>query len=388
MNSSNTTKIIIKDLGLDSLSEKEQEEALLSIGRMTFMSVLIKAMEELSERDKDELEKILTKKPNDEKTILNFLQLRLPNLNEIVNEEVNKLKKVLTRPKESHIKIEELLEDPLLKDIQDVVSTITRMPSITFDFASLLISLAYDPYRKHRTPLERRARLFKEFAVWFGGLISALWIAMIIFLVAIWLQRKGIISVIPDFITTLVPHWFEKFGLTTKLLLILIIPFSALVFLLVCWWIILKRGLSIESIEDYFYQKGRSAMAVFNSVFRKVSNTEKITYMVLIDKNFPNFLEVVGLSSSSDKMKRDWILKISKTVYEGMLVDHAKNKYRYKECFEKLKELLDRLDNDEEAVIRFLKPKIQNYKKVVAEETSKFIRESIDFMQHVSGRKQ
>lgn len=85
-------KNIIKELGLDTLPEKEQEEALLSIGRIIFQSVLIRTMEELDEADKDEFDKILSDKSNDEEVILGFLQKKIPNLDEIVNDEVVKFK--------------------------------------------------------------------------------------------------------------------------------------------------------------------------------------------------------------------------------------------------------------------------------------------------------
>lgn len=83
---------IIKDLGIDNLPQKEQEESLLGIGRIIFQSVLIRVMEELDEAGKDEFEKILSEKPNDEEAILNFLHSKLPNLDEVVNEEVAKFK--------------------------------------------------------------------------------------------------------------------------------------------------------------------------------------------------------------------------------------------------------------------------------------------------------
>jgi hypothetical protein len=85
-------KNIIRELGLEELPEKEQEEMLLSMGRIIFQSILIRTMEELDEKSKDEFEKILSEKPNDEETILGFLQSKLPNLNEIVNDEVSKFK--------------------------------------------------------------------------------------------------------------------------------------------------------------------------------------------------------------------------------------------------------------------------------------------------------
>ncbi len=85
-------KNIISDLGLDTLSGKEQEEALLSVGRIIFQSVLLRTMEELDDKGKDEFEKILSEKPNDEEAILGFLQSKIPNLDKIVSDEVSKFK--------------------------------------------------------------------------------------------------------------------------------------------------------------------------------------------------------------------------------------------------------------------------------------------------------
>lgn len=84
---------IIKELGLDTLSPEDQEEAILNIGRIIFQGVLIKVMGEMSEKDKDEFEKILTEKPDDEDAILEFLKSKIPNLDEVVNEEVAKFKR-------------------------------------------------------------------------------------------------------------------------------------------------------------------------------------------------------------------------------------------------------------------------------------------------------
>jgi len=84
---------IIKDLGLDTLSEKEQEEALLKIGKIIFQSILIKVIEELDDNEIDNFTELLEKNPNDEKVILDFLQAKVPNFNELVNNEVANFKK-------------------------------------------------------------------------------------------------------------------------------------------------------------------------------------------------------------------------------------------------------------------------------------------------------
>lgn len=49
-------------------------------------------MEELDDNGKDEFEKILSEKPNDEEAVFGFLKTKLPNLDEIVNDEVIKFK--------------------------------------------------------------------------------------------------------------------------------------------------------------------------------------------------------------------------------------------------------------------------------------------------------
>jgi hypothetical protein len=83
---------IIKDLGFDRLPRGEQEKAILSFGRIIFQAVLIRVLDELDEKSKDEFEALLTKRPDDQDAILAFLQTKLPNLNDIVNEEVSRLK--------------------------------------------------------------------------------------------------------------------------------------------------------------------------------------------------------------------------------------------------------------------------------------------------------
>lgn len=84
---------IIQDLGIDRLPADEQEEALLSIGRIIFQGVLIRVMGLLGEKDKDEFDKLLTEKADEEEAVLKFLQAKLPNLDEIVNNEIAMFKR-------------------------------------------------------------------------------------------------------------------------------------------------------------------------------------------------------------------------------------------------------------------------------------------------------
>ena len=86
-------KNIIEDLGLDKLPQKDQEEMLLMIGRLIFQGVIIRVMSLLSEKDKDDFDKLLSEKIEDEEAVLKFLESCVPNLNEIINDEVASFKK-------------------------------------------------------------------------------------------------------------------------------------------------------------------------------------------------------------------------------------------------------------------------------------------------------
>lgn len=84
---------IIKELGLESLSEEKKMEIVLNIGRIIQQNVILRILDELKdERDKDEFDELLGKKGDDEQAILKFLQSKIPNLDEIVNEEIVKFK--------------------------------------------------------------------------------------------------------------------------------------------------------------------------------------------------------------------------------------------------------------------------------------------------------
>lgn len=84
---------IIKDLGLDSLPEEEQKEAFLKIGEIIFSGVLSRVLDELSDEEASEFEKIISETPDDEEAVMNFMKAKVPNLDEIVNEEITKFKK-------------------------------------------------------------------------------------------------------------------------------------------------------------------------------------------------------------------------------------------------------------------------------------------------------
>ncbi len=85
-------KNIINDLGIDALPQEQQEEALLRIGNIIFQGVLARVLELMSDGDKSELEKLLMEKSGSPEAILDFLRLKVDNLDAIVGEEVAKFK--------------------------------------------------------------------------------------------------------------------------------------------------------------------------------------------------------------------------------------------------------------------------------------------------------
>lgn len=84
-------KNILADLGIDKLPEKDQEEALLMIGRIIFQAVLLRVMDELGATEKTKFEKLLSSEKDQDK-ILNFLKENVPNLEQIAQEEIAKFK--------------------------------------------------------------------------------------------------------------------------------------------------------------------------------------------------------------------------------------------------------------------------------------------------------
>ena len=84
---------IIKDLGLDRFPPERQEEMLLMIGKLIYQGVIIRVMGLLSEKDKEDFDQLLMEKVEDEDAVLKFLESKIPNLDELVNEEVAAFKK-------------------------------------------------------------------------------------------------------------------------------------------------------------------------------------------------------------------------------------------------------------------------------------------------------
>ena len=84
---------IIKELGLDNMSEDKKVEVLLGIGRIIQQNIILRILDELKEKDKKEFDKFLAKNGSDQEAILKFLQSKIHNLDAIINEEIDDFKK-------------------------------------------------------------------------------------------------------------------------------------------------------------------------------------------------------------------------------------------------------------------------------------------------------
>ena len=85
------TTNILEDLGLLDLPEERKAELLDKMSDLIQKRVLLRIVKMLSDKDKNDLDKVLEK--GDAVQIQDFLMSKVPNLDEITQEEVNDFKK-------------------------------------------------------------------------------------------------------------------------------------------------------------------------------------------------------------------------------------------------------------------------------------------------------
>jgi hypothetical protein len=84
-------KNISKVLELENLPLEERQEVILRVGALIYQNVLMRAMEIMTEKDKDEFEEMLDKNAGPE-DIFSFLSERVKNFEKIIEEEAVKFK--------------------------------------------------------------------------------------------------------------------------------------------------------------------------------------------------------------------------------------------------------------------------------------------------------
>lgn len=86
---------LMSELGLDKIPEKDREAALLKIGEIIFKSVLIRILDTLNDAGRQEFDTFLSNKNNqkDPDALYDFLKAKVPNLDELVSEEIAAFKR-------------------------------------------------------------------------------------------------------------------------------------------------------------------------------------------------------------------------------------------------------------------------------------------------------
>lgn len=92
MNTATPQTNLLDDLGLQHLPQEEKTEALLGIGRIIQQNVIIRVLEELSDKDKDEFDAFLANHADDQDATLNFLRSKVKNLDGIVADVIKEFK--------------------------------------------------------------------------------------------------------------------------------------------------------------------------------------------------------------------------------------------------------------------------------------------------------
>jgi len=83
---------LIKELGLEKLNEQQRQEILAQIGEVLQQRLVLRMLEEMPEEKKEEFGKILQDNQEDPKVVEDFLANNIPNMEDVVLEEIGKYK--------------------------------------------------------------------------------------------------------------------------------------------------------------------------------------------------------------------------------------------------------------------------------------------------------
>ncbi|MDE2030665.1 MAG: hypothetical protein KGI58_00160 [Patescibacteria group bacterium] len=86
---------IIEILGINKLSENERKEVVEKLGALIYQGVMLRALDIMDEEDRDTFEKLISEN-SDPEVIFTFVAEKIPDINEIISEETEKLKDYVT----------------------------------------------------------------------------------------------------------------------------------------------------------------------------------------------------------------------------------------------------------------------------------------------------
>ena|SRR3990167_3397426 len=89
-------KRIAEDFGLASMDSGEQERMIEKIGNLLFESVVERAVDAMDEQTMRDFEEIITNAGNDYQKVTDFLKTRVSGFDQVVTEELARLKRATT----------------------------------------------------------------------------------------------------------------------------------------------------------------------------------------------------------------------------------------------------------------------------------------------------
>jgi len=92
MNQENKLNKIFEELKIENLSDEEKADFLARAGELLQKRILLRIIDSMNEKEQEEFEKFLEKETNQEK-INQYLEEKVPNLEEIIKEETEAMRK-------------------------------------------------------------------------------------------------------------------------------------------------------------------------------------------------------------------------------------------------------------------------------------------------------
>lgn len=86
---------LFKELGMEFLTPEEKVSYIEAIGEIINRRLILRLMKEMTDDQKERLDKILTEYPNNNLMLGQFLKLEMPDLQSVINEETAAAKKEL-----------------------------------------------------------------------------------------------------------------------------------------------------------------------------------------------------------------------------------------------------------------------------------------------------
>lgn len=83
---------LITELGLHNLPEPMKVHLIMKWGSLVQKDIIMRVLRELSESDKEELDRLLAKPGDNFEAVYALLESKMPNLDEIVKEEIDKFR--------------------------------------------------------------------------------------------------------------------------------------------------------------------------------------------------------------------------------------------------------------------------------------------------------